>query len=358
MKKLFSSFSALIISCLMAVNVLAADLKIDNINVNSDNITFSVVLSELPNGLNAIHGLTFRYTYDASVLEYKNCVSTLLNKGGLEINVNDGKGAVVWLDMNVADETNSNKVTAEMLDEANGILLEFEFKKIDSAAEETSIIIDYARIVESIGNGEFSAATMDDMTIADGVIKFASSEGDNTGDDTTGEGETGSSNYEPILVFPEETYDDARIKVIVITNLPENKLVSLGGKVAAMLAKPDGSANYYITIDKELDLDFNSDELGYEDIVIDEPENEEAITKLIMGDADLNGEVTVEDVLIILKKTAELEEVAKYYENPLAYITSDIIGDGHITSSDAFINLGIVGDNTDAYRWVNPIGLK
>ena len=105
-------------------------------------------------------------------------------------------------------------------------------------------------------------------------------------------------------------------------------------------------------------MDFNSDELGYEDIVIDEAENEEAITKLIMGDADLNGELTVEDILIILKKTAELEDVKKYYVNPFAYIVSDIIGDGHITSSDAFVNLGIIGGNPDAYKWVKPIGIK
>ena len=104
MKKLFSSLSALVISCLMTANVFAADLKIDNINVNSDNITFSVVLSELPNEINAIHGLQIRYTYDADVLEYKSGMSPLLNKGGLEMTAKDGKGNVVWLDMNVADE--------------------------------------------------------------------------------------------------------------------------------------------------------------------------------------------------------------------------------------------------------------
>ena len=136
MKKVFSSLSALVISCLMVVNVFAADLKIDNINVNSDNITFSVVLSELPNEINVIHGLTIKYQYDANVLEYKGASSTILYKGGLEITAKDGKGAMVWLDMNVADEVNSKKITAEMLKEANGVLFELQFVKTDSAVEE------------------------------------------------------------------------------------------------------------------------------------------------------------------------------------------------------------------------------
>ena len=472
MKKLFSSLSALIISCLMTANVFAADLKIDNINVNSDNITFSVVLSELPNEINAIHGLQIRYTYDADVLEYKSGMSTLLNKGGLEMTAKDGKGNVVWLDMNVADEATSKKVTAEMLEEANGVLFELQFKKTDSAVEETSIIIDYARITESIGGGKFNAATIDDLTITNAVIDFFAEEkaaakvvidlidaiGEVTLDslnaietaekayaeltdaqrvyvinadalkasretytalkeaydedvadrgvaqvvidliDAIGDVTLGSLNaiedaeksyehltdiqkeyvtnydalekaraeynclkaeaYGTVIVICDKTYDNDRIKVIATKNIPAGKVVTIGGKEAAMITNSDGSANYYITIDQELDLDFNSDELGYEDIVIDEPENEEAITKLIMGDADLNGELTVEDILIILKKTAELEDVKKYYVNPFAYIVSDIIGDGHITSSDAFVNLGIIGGNPDAYKWVKPIGIK
>ena len=195
MKKIFSVCIALIVSFLMVSSVFAAEVKVDKVIINEDNVTLSVVLTELPDGLSAIHGLQIKYTYDSSVLEYKSGMSTLLNKGGLEVNAKDGKGNVVWLDMNVADEATSKKITPEMLEEHNGKLFELEFTKIDSSAEETSIVIDYVRITESIGGGDFNAVTADDLTVTDGVIKFVTSEDDDTtGDDNTGDDNTGDDN--------------------------------------------------------------------------------------------------------------------------------------------------------------------
>ena len=403
MKKLFSFLSALVISCLMVVNVFAADLKIDNINVNSDNITFSVVLSELPNEINAIHGLQIRHTYDADVLDYKSGMSTLLNKSGLEMTAKDGNGTVVWLDMNVADEANSNKVTAEMLEKANGVLFNLEFTKIDSVARETQITIDYVEITERVNVGEYETIKTDDLTVTNGVIDFCTQEKeaarvvieliDAIGDvtlDSINEIEAAEKAYENLtdiqkkyvtnydvleraraeynylkaeaddtkIVICDKTYDNDRIKVIVVKNIPVNKVVSIGGKEAAMITNSDGSAHYYVTIDKELDSGFNSDELGYDDIVIKEPVNEEEITNLVIGDIDSNGQVTLEDVSVILEKTAELDGVDKFYVNPFAYIASDIIGDGHITAADAFVALGIVANNPNAKKWVKPIGIE
>ena len=167
MKKFSGLLSALLVSCLTVTTAFAAaQVKVDNISVNSGNITVPVVLSELPEGLLDLSAVTVRYEYDKDKMEY---VST---EGVLLTNPANTAGNISWFD---PDQSGAGKITAEALNEAKGILANINFTKVSGATGKAEVKITFVELADSKLNVTKTVETVD------GSIDFGGSGGGSGG---------------------------------------------------------------------------------------------------------------------------------------------------------------------------------
>ena len=139
----------------------------------------------------------------------------------------------------------------------------------------------------------------------------------------------------PVSNVVNETIDGVTFQMAVITNIPENMVVTVGGKEATMVTNEDGTVKYIVTVDETIDVN---------DIVVDVPVAGEEAEEIVMGDANLDGDLTVEDALSILLKAANLQT----YGDMMSYVLGDVNGDGRITAGDAHILKGVMAGNEKA----------
>ena len=167
MKKFSGLLSALLVSCLTVTTAFAAaQVKVDNISVNSGNITVPVVLSELPEGLLDLSAVTVRYEYDKDKVTY---VST---EGVLLTNPANTAGNISWFD---PDQSGAGKITAEALNEAKGILANINFTKVSGATGKAEVKITFVELADSKLNVTKTVETVD------GSIDFGGSGGGSGG---------------------------------------------------------------------------------------------------------------------------------------------------------------------------------
>ncbi len=153
MKKFSGLLSALLVSCLTVTTAFAAaQVKVDNISVNSGNITVPVVLSELPEGLLDLSAVTVRYEYDKDKMEY---VST---EGVLLTNPANTAGNISWFD---PDQSGAGKITAEALSESKGILANINFTKVSGATGKAEVKITFVELADSKLNVTKTVETVD-----------------------------------------------------------------------------------------------------------------------------------------------------------------------------------------------------
>lgn len=179
MKKFSGLLSALLVSCLTVTTAFAAaQVKVDNISVNSGNITVPVVLSELPEGLLDLSAVTVRYEYDKDKMTY---VST---EGVLLTNPANTAGNISWFD---PDQSGAGKITAEALNEAKGILANINFTKVSGATGKAEVKITFVELADSKLNVTKTVETVD------GSIDFGGSGGGSGSGGGGGGGGGGSS---------------------------------------------------------------------------------------------------------------------------------------------------------------------
>ena len=179
MKKFSGLLSALLVSCLTVTTAFAAaQVKVDNISVNSGNITVPVVLSELPEGLLDLSAVTVRYEYDKDKVTY---VST---EGVLLTNPANTAGNISWFD---PDQSGAGKITAEALNEAKGILANINFTKVSGATGKAEVKITFVELADSKLNVTKTVETVD------GSIDFGGSGGGSGSGGGGGGGGGGSS---------------------------------------------------------------------------------------------------------------------------------------------------------------------
>lgn len=163
MKKFSGLLSALLVSCLTVTTAFAAaQVKVDNISVNSGNITVPVVLSELPEGLLDLSAVTVRYEYDKDKMKYVSTEGVLLTKPA------NTAGNISWFD---PDQSGAGKITAEALSEANGILANINFTKVSGATGKAEVKITFVELADSKLNVTKTVKTVD------GSIDFGGSGG-------------------------------------------------------------------------------------------------------------------------------------------------------------------------------------
>lgn len=185
MKKIFTILSAILIICMVSVNAAAASqVAIDKINVDSDNITFSVVLSELPEGVSEISAVTVKYSFDVNKLEYKSTSSDILVGEGLSAR----EGNIAWFDSDVGG---ANKITAEKLQNADGVLATVSFTKVSGASGDTDISFSFVELADFSAN----VIPSDTYTLKSGTVKLGGSSSSNGGnkDNNNGTGTGGGT---------------------------------------------------------------------------------------------------------------------------------------------------------------------
>ncbi len=179
MKKFSGLLSALLVSCLTVTTAFAAaQVKVDNISVNSGNITVPVVLSELPEGLLDLSAVTVRYEYDKNKMKYVSTEGVLLTKPA------NTAGNISWFD---PDQSGAGKITAEALSEANGILANINFTKVSGATGKAEVKITFVELADSKLNVTKTVETVD------GSIDFGGSGGGSGSGGGGGGGGGGSS---------------------------------------------------------------------------------------------------------------------------------------------------------------------
>lgn len=179
MKKFSGLLSALLVSCLTVTTAFAAaQVKVDNISVNSGNITVPVVLSELPEGLLDLSAVTVRYEYDKDKMKYVSTEGVLLTKPA------NTAGNISWFD---PDQSGAGKITAEALSEANGILANINFTKVSGATGKAEVKITFVELADSKLNVTKTVETVD------GSIDFGGSGGGSGSGGGGGGGGGGSS---------------------------------------------------------------------------------------------------------------------------------------------------------------------
>jgi len=138
--------------------------------------------------------------------------------------------------------------------------------------------------------------------------------------------EAAKAKYEELKPKAEVTQDPVEqygnVHVIVFTNIPEGKIVTLGTIIAQMVKV--GSSVYYVAVTPTA---FDPVE-----VVVEEGSSD----TFKVGDTDGNGEVTATDALGANQKSAHLD-VEVYNNDPMAFVRSDINGSGTITALDALL---------------------
>ena len=179
MKKFSGLLSALLVSCLTVTTAFAAaQVKVDNISVNSGNITVPVVLSELPEGLLDLSAVTVRYEYDKNKMKYVSTEGVLLTKPA------NTAGNISWFD---PDQSGAGPRPPPPPSEANGILANINFTKVSGATGKAEVKITFVELADSKLNVTKTVETVD------GSIDFGGSGGGSGSGGGGGGGGGGSS---------------------------------------------------------------------------------------------------------------------------------------------------------------------